>query len=105
MTTDPFTEAARAEAERRFRFADGYESGVHQRRGFVAGAAWARDHAAAQEPDEEEVQAAAIGCVKFLFLTAPERPWEDSEVVEQWEPMARIALRSARAVRRDEESR
>lgn len=64
-----------------------------------------RARLAGQEPTDAEVRAAAIECVKFLFFTAPERPWEDLEVVEQWEPMARIALRSARAARRDEEKR
>ena len=50
MTTDAFTEAARAEAAERFPFSEGYEVGVYQRRGFVAGAGWARSHLAAQEP-------------------------------------------------------
>ena len=44
MTNDDFTEAARAEAAERFPFSEGYEVGVYQRRGFVAGAAWARTH-------------------------------------------------------------
>ena len=54
MTTDNFTEAARAEAAERFPFSEGYEVGVYQRRGFVAGAAWARDHLAQQEPTDAE---------------------------------------------------
>lgn len=94
MSADPFTEAARRDM-------DPGPTGQNNRAWFVAGAEWQ----AAQEPTDAEVKAAAIECVKFLFLTAPERPWEDPEVVEQWEPMARIALRSARAARRDEENR
>ena len=54
MTTDAFTEAARAEAAERFPFSEGYEVGVYQRRGFVAGAAWARDRLAQQEPTDAE---------------------------------------------------
>lgn len=98
MNDDDFTTAARTEADRRMR-ADGLvtQASMVRARGFTVGAVWARDHLARQEPTDAEVEAAAIECVKFLFLTAPERPWEDPEVVEQWEPMARIALRSARA--------
>ena len=54
MTIDPFTAAARAEAAERFPFSEGYEVGVYQRRGFVAGAAWARDRLAQQEPTDAE---------------------------------------------------
>lgn len=106
MTTDPFTEAARAEAEDYARTPRMNVGTVRDRiaEAHRAGAEWARTHLAAQEPTDAEVEAAAIECVKFLFLTAPERPWEDPEAVEQWEPMARIALRSARAARRDEET-
>lgn len=103
MTTDPFTEAAEAASWEDDRHPD--DTGAWNRMKFMRGAEWARPHLAAQEPTDAEVEAAAIECVKFLFLTAPERPWEDPEVVEQWEPMARIALRSARAARRDEEER
>lgn len=101
MTTDPFAEAAEAASWANDRQHD--ELGEWSRMKFMRGAEWARTHLAQQEPTDVEVRAAAIECVKFLFLTAPERPWEDPEVVEQWEPMARIALRSARTARRDEE--
>ena len=49
MTTNDFTEAARAEAERRD--LDRGVVGVNNRAWFRAGARWARDHLAAQEPD------------------------------------------------------
>lgn len=57
-TTDPFTKAARAEAERRWsrdqadgRPLPGYAR-MSRRIGFEIGALWARTHLAAQEPDE-----------------------------------------------------
>ena len=50
MTTDPFTDAARAEAEVQCGNSFDLEH-------FMAGAEWARDHLAAQEPtDDEEKQ-------------------------------------------------
>src|SRR5699024_6238443 len=52
MTTDPFTEAARAEAEVQCGNSFDLEH-------FMAGAEWARDHLAAQEPTDAEVEAAA----------------------------------------------
>lgn len=60
MTTDPFTEAARAEAERRWSRdqADGRPLPAHARMnrriGFEIGALWARTHLAAQEPTDAE---------------------------------------------------
>lgn len=57
MTADDFTEAARAEAERRVPMAtgkkryDGTAEGVAQEM-FEQGAVWARDHLAAQEEDQ-----------------------------------------------------
>lgn len=106
MTTDPSIEREEAagDAADLWTHQQGYamtgtEWGAFEQ-GYLAGSAWARARLTAQEPTDAEVEVAAIECVKFLFLTAPERPWEDPEVVEQWEPMARIALR---ATRRDEE--
>lgn len=60
MTTDPFTEAARAEAERRWPRdqADGRPLPAHARMnrriGFEIGALWTRTHIAAQEPTDAE---------------------------------------------------
>ena len=54
MTTDPFTEAALAEADSR---AYGNSAGVFCN-AFRAGAEWARTHLAAQEPTDAEVLAA-----------------------------------------------
>ena len=61
MTTDAFTEAARAEAERRnpSNAPKGLTraSNAISRRDFRDGAEWARDHLAQQEPTDAEVQA------------------------------------------------
>lgn len=102
MTTDNFTEAARAEAAERFRFSEGYESGVYQRRGFVAGAAWARDRLAQQEPTDAEVLAAlnAQGVVVSPRMhPAPSLDYWGDKPAEAM----RAALTAARAARRDEE--
>lgn len=64
MTTDNFTEAARAEAERRYnriarrnKTADEWlDEG--RASGFTSGAEWARTHLAAQEPTDAEIEAA-----------------------------------------------
>ena len=102
MTTDAFTEAARAEAAERFPFSEGYESGVYQRRGFVAGAAWARDRLAQQEPTDAEVLAAlnAQGVVVSPKMhPAPSLDYWGDKPAEAM----RAALTAARAARRDEE--
>ena len=102
MTTDAFTEAARAEAAERFPFSEGYEVGVYQRRGFVAGAAWARDRLAAQEPTDAEVLAAlnAQGVVVSPKMhPAPSLDYWGDKPAEAM----RAALTAARAARRDEE--
>lgn len=92
MTTDNFTEAARAEAERLSPLR-GYQELV------VLGAEWARTHLAAQEPTDTEVLAA---------LNA-EQPWASEDSVDAWPEGAvlqmRAALSAARAARRDEEAR
>ena len=105
MTTDNFTKAARAEAAERFPFSEGYESGVYQRRGFVAGAAWARDRLAQQEPTDAEVLAAlnADYALRFGPRNLPAdslEPYGDETV-----RIMRAALSAARAARRDEEKR
>ena len=102
MTTDAFTEAARAEAAERFPFSEGYEVGVYQRRGFVAGAAWARGRLAQQEPTDAEVLAAlnAQGVVVSPKMhPAPSLDYWGDKPAEAM----RAALTAARAARRDEE--
>ena len=92
MTTDPFTEAARAEAERVARentpleygsiwdaFVDAYAAGLQ-----------ARTHLAAQEPTDAEVGAFQKRLYDRTLTWVP--------TVE-----ARAALSAARAARRDEE--
>ena len=106
MTIDPFTEAARAEAERQFPLPvrakryDGTPEGVGQE-GFEQGAEWARAHLAAQEPTDAEVLAAR---------EAVREVWRkqnrlDLGHVGLMEAYARAALSAARAARRDEEKR
>ena len=92
-TTDNFTEAARAEADRRMREADFVTSGDMARaHGFTLGAERARDHLAAQEPTDAEV-----GAVQKRL----------HERTLTWVPTVevRAALSAARAARRDEETR
>ena len=85
MTTDPFTEAARAEAERRFDFLSDASC-------FEQGAEWARTHLAAQEPTTAEVEAFQ-DCLYERTLT--------------WVPgvEVRAAMSAARAARRGGEAR
>ena len=92
MTTDPFTDAdladyARAEAETRW---PQRRTGHYvQQLAFVAGAEWAREHLAAQEPTDAEVLAAMTA-----YEGHPDR-------VSAW----RAALSAARAARQDERDR
>ena len=105
MTTDPFTEAARAEAGRRFPLPDrkkrhdGTPEGVGQE-GFEQGAEWARTHLAAQKPSDAE-------CI--AVLNAVTTPLGEKPKYTVWFPAAiqrcREAMMSARAARRDEEKR
>ena len=113
--TDPFTEAARAEAEARWpqRRASHYVQQI----AFAAGAEWARTHLAAQEPTDAEVEAAAITILADeggFDLSDEDDAYHIYEI--QWKDMdegemsgrlasARAALSAARAVRRDEEKR
>ena len=78
MATDPFTDAARTEAESWI----GMDLDDHDN--FVSGAVWARDHLAAQEPTDAEVEAGANAIIALL---------------------TGVALSAARAARRDEEKR
>ena len=120
MTTDNFTEAARAEAERRYnriarrnKTADEWlDEG--RASGFTSGAEWAHDHLAAQEPTEDEVETAARA-MRIETLGDTVRPgvaarwWDSGDVspdeVDKLRRLARTALSAARATRRDEEAR
>lgn len=88
MTTDPFTEAARAEAERWWPGIAGptiLALGAHM-------AEWARAHLAAQEPTDEEVEAAAEAILEAAFgQELPEAPID----------LARAALSAARHAREE----
>ena len=98
MTTDPFTDAARAEAERQnpvptTRDPEGpsqWERLLAQR-AFRNGAEWARTYLAAQEPTDAEVEAAKAVLDSVEYADEPQS--------------IRAALRAARAARRDEETR
>ena len=96
MAADSFTEAARAEAERRFDFLSDASC-------FEQGAEWARTHLAAQESDAERA-------VRALH----ERAWHGEldycpRCVDYegafWPCRTIEALDSARAARRDGEKR
>ena len=93
MTTDPFTEAARAEAERRHVPRDRPTAITEQCavQGFQDGAEWARTHLAAQEPTDAEVEAAKAVLDSVEYADEPQS--------------IRAALSAARATRRDEEKR
>ena len=97
MTNDNFTDAARAEAERKHPVPASYDPGVSQYERLLAqgafrnGAEWARAHLAAQEPTTAAVEAFQ-DCLYERTLT--------------WVPgvEVRAALSAARAARRDEEA-
>lgn len=97
MTTDPFTEAARAEAEAFVRkaMADAWTDGEefeHLPRVLAERLPeWARAHLAAQEPSDAEVEAAKAVLDSVEYADEPQS--------------IRAALSAARAARRDEEKR
>ena len=110
MTADNFTDAARAEAERRYnrivrrnKTADEWlDEG--RASGFTSGAEWARTHLAAQEVTDAEVLAAlnAHGVVMSPKMhPAPSLDYWGDKSAEAM----RAALSAARAARRDEEKR
>ena len=115
-TTDPFTEAARAEAWRRHPAPVDVETGEpvddwgfeeQGRRDFREGAEWARTHLAEQEPDTAEVEAACGG-----FYNDPNglTDWTklarvQPDLADKYRAGMRRALSAARAARRDEEKR
>ena len=93
MTTNNFTETARAEAERRFDFLSDASC-------FEQGAEWARTHLTAQEPTDAEVLAAlnAHGVVMSPKMhPAPSLDYWGDKSAEAM----RAALTAARAARRD----
>ena len=103
MTTDNFTEAARAEAERRnpSNAPKGLTraSNAISRRDFRDGAEWARAHLAAQEPTDAEVLAAlnADYALRFGPSNLPAdslEPYGDEHV-----QIMRAALMAARNAR------
>ena len=119
MTTDPFTEAARAEAERRHpapEIETGAQLGYTQtqirevvRRTFTNAAEWARAHLAAQEPTDAEIEAAARAISaeqdRRIGLKAGTW-WGGAEYRRNFaREDARAALRAARAARRDEKDK
>ena len=95
MTTDPFADAARAEAERRYIENDPDHpdrvTAIARTAAFAVGAEWARTHRAAQEPTDAE-------CIAFWYA------FEDAADETNIENI-RAALSAARAARRDEEDK
>lgn len=99
MTTDPFTEAARAEAEERLTWHDQQFGSLLDP--MVHMAVWARDHLATQGPTDAEVEAVA----RYLYKTQTGSDLIDTSIYRQdWLRIARAALEAV-AARRDEESR
>ena len=113
MTSDPFTEAARAEAERQYPALNPDAEELtyprsalreHRRSAHVAGWEAARTYLAAQEPTGAEVLAAlnAQGVVVSPKMhPAPSLDYWGDKPVEAM----RAALSAARAARRDEGDR
>ena len=104
MTTDNFTEAARAEAERVREENAPLEYGTIRATfldAFLAGAEWARTHLAAQEPTDAEVLAALNA---ITDLHGPPEPHLGRYAPRDVDEMRR-AIAAARAARRDEEGR
>ena len=104
-TTDNFTEAARAEADRRMREADFVTSGDMARaHGFTLGAEWARDHLAAQEPTDAGRRVTYIEVEAYLAAFSEDLP-PDTEWTPDTIARVRRGLTAAYAARRDEEKR
>ena len=115
MTTDNFTDAARAEAERRADLSAeplDFEHGLIVK-DFLAGAEWARTHLAAQEPTDVDIPKSVANLIRDL--TDPDDCWFDHSggcqahgyldlTPEQECPHSEAKrLLAARAARRDEE--
>ena len=116
MTTDNFTEAARAEAERRYPALNPDAEELtyprsalreHKRSAHVAGWKAARTHLAAQEPTDAEIEAAAEAICSGEGGCDPCFNWDGSVDggCTYCTRHARAALSAARAARRDEEKR
>lgn len=129
MTTDDFTIAARAEAEQKWPYsanpdptlAESADAALNA--GFVAGAVWARDHLAAQEPtdtaqiiDEHRAGSRFVGfgvtitcaCGESVRGESPVGPQTDEDNAHrdaERKHAAHVADVLARAARRDEEKR
>lgn len=105
MNTDNFTEAARAEAERRYIENDpdypDRGTAIARAAAFAVGAEWGRNHALAQEPSDAEVEAAAKAIYLFEADYRTEESWERETATYRvhFLTYARAALSAARAVR------
>lgn len=108
MTTDPFTDAAHAEAKRLYPN-DGID--ILESRGldgFAIGVIWARAHLAAQEPTEAEVRAVKIALIQYEYRVVPGNELTMIRHLgreDEYDKRARAALSAARDARRDEEKR
>lgn len=116
MITDPFTEAARAEAEYRHPAFESPSTGRKlwpvSRDSFIAGAEWARTYLAAQEPTDPEVGHAYAEWMNHspvidrdarrLHCVCGERGFTPYGYEHH---RLRAVLSAARAARRDEEDR
>ena len=107
MTTDAFTEAARAEAERQNPVPPTYDpEGPSQwerllaQQAFRNGAEWARDHLAQQEPTDAEVLA-ALNADYALRFGPSNRPADSLEPYgDEHVQIMRAALVAAKEARR-----
>lgn len=98
-TADDFTETARAEAEARYPVRES-RSHVVQRSTFRTAAVWARDHLAAREETDAEVEAAVQAIWEARSLGEPMEVLSAGHF-EELEYEARAALVAARAVRQE----
>ncbi|MGP5050204.1 hypothetical protein ACTXI9_01720 [Brachybacterium alimentarium] len=102
MTTDAFTTAARAEGQSRIAaMVESAGASADIRAwfpvGFEKGAEWARDHLAAQEPTDAEVEAAANAILALVPGETEETAHMD-DIDDAWDH-ARAALTAARKAR------
>ena len=110
MTNDNFTEAAHAEAERRYnRIARRNKTAGEwldegQASGFTSGAEWARTHLAAQEPTDAGRRVTYIEVEAYLAAFSEDLP-PDTEWTPDTIARVRRGLTAAYAARRDEEAR
>ena len=98
-TTDAFTQAAHAEAERIYPNHDTDTLESRGLDGFAMGAIWARTYLAAQEPTDAEVEAAATALLAFVHNQPVDRIREFYKVLDRvghWSMQARVALAAAR---------